>query len=90
MIANADDFRAWMVVMGHRRGKASISVREAEEALGYSRESISAILKGERRVPKYIALACRSLALDVPAIHPEELAEGPIYKVCLVVDRRAG
>jgi transcriptional regulator with XRE-family HTH domain len=88
MIRTADDFRAWMVAMGRKRGKASISVREASRELGYSRASISAILEGKRSVPLYIALACRARLYDVPELHADELREGPVYRVRLIEDRR--
>lgn len=84
MIRTGEDFRAWLVAMGRKRGKPEISLREAEELLGYSRASISAILKGKRKVPLYIALACRSLLAELPELNPNEMREGQLYTVRLV------
>lgn len=86
MIKNSEDFRAWMIVMGKKRGKEAISQHEAAELLGYSRDSIRHIVNGRGRVPRYIDLACQALAADLPRRNAEELAEGTILKVRLVKD----
>lgn len=87
MIKTSEDFRAWLVAMGKKRGLQAISQHEASRLLGYSRSSIGKIVAGRERVPRYINLACQALAADLPDRNAEQLAEGPILKVRLVRDQ---
>lgn len=87
MIKTSEDFRAWLVAMGKKRGLEAISQHEASRLLGYSRDSVRKIVAGRQRVPRYINLACQALAADLPNRDAAQLAEGPILKVRLVRDQ---
>ena len=58
--ANATTLAAWREAMG-------LSQREAVTALGCSRGAFAGWESGESRVPKYIALACAAVALNIKA-----------------------
>ncbi len=54
------DLRHWL-------DTRDISLYEAARQLGCSRESLRQWLNGNRRIPRYIALACAALAFGLPA-----------------------